>query len=249
MADVPFYNIDAGETVEMKFLSGVRERENKDKGYMMYFYDVQVEGDRYSFNASPGLQKLFEEDGVGEGALVVINRKGTGLDTRWRVTTKTPGKGASKVAEASRATPRGPAPSQGISLDDMKAAFTAMLDMVKTVNDSREGEAITTDGLYASAAALAHAALDHGLKLATQKTPAEFVLDLFKRAGIKATEWEALSLHLFGHGLEDVNRDDAKMLWNLTEGGKNIEPLVDQHRRMSEPEDDDVDIDESDLPF
>ena len=249
MPDVPFYNIDAGETVEMHFLSDVRERENKDKGYMMYFYDVQVDGDRYTFNASPGLQKLLAEDGVGDGAVVTIKRQGTGLDTRWRANTTKAGKGAGAVPAANRATPRGPAPSQGISLDDLKAAFAVALDLVKKVNEEREGEVLTTDALYTTAASLAHAALDHGLKLATQQTPADFVLGLFKRAGIKATEWEALATRLFGHGLTELNREDAKMLWNLTEGAKNVEPLVDQHRRMHAPEDEGLDIDEDELPF
>ncbi len=242
-------NIDAGETVEITFLSDVRPVMNESKGYMQYFYDVEHSGEEYAFGASPGLQNLLEEDGVGEGAVVTIKRTGTGLDTRWRVNTTKAGKSAGRVPEASRGSSRGPAPARDMSVEDFKQVFQAMLALVREVNEGTK-DVMTNDGLYTAAAALVAPALAHSVSLPTGKsqTPASFITDTFKRAGIKAVEWETLAEHLFGHDLEEVNRDDATTLWTLTQGGKDLEPLVEQYRRMME-EAAGEDIDEDALPF
>lgn len=243
----PWLNIQPNETavIEIQDVRGEQEFDGSNGSYTKWLYDVIHEGKEKTLGATKGLQTVLEAHALRTGDVISITRSGGGLNTRWAVAFE-------------RGDPRAPVRGPninvkpGATVDDLWATFDGMHEALKL----RHPE-LPADTLAMMASVLASAALGLGLlfpgyggseeapraSAPAKTTPAGFVKAMMLKAKVPISQQDALGRMLFGEHiitLDDVTREDATLLYSLTEDGTNPVPLVAQYENMTGDDGDDL---------
>jgi hypothetical protein len=246
----PWLNIQPNETVviEIEDVRGEQEFSGDNGKYSKWMYDVLHNGQEKTLGATKGLQTVLEAHSLQPGDVISITRSGAGLSTRWAVAFE---RGDTKGAVRTPNTTVRP----GATIDDLWANYDGLNEALKLRHPEFQEETVAI-----MAAVLCGTSLSMGLLFpgfgsdkATpgkasggKTTPTAFVRSMMTKAQIPISQQEALARMLFGEhvtDLNDVTRDDANLMYVLTENGENPEPLKAQYENMIGEEGDD------DLPF
>lgn len=230
-----FLDIQSNTEVTVEIQDGPREKKFKGQNgeYSKWMYDVIHNGEEVTIGATKGLQNALAPLSPRPGDIINIGRTGQGLDTRWAV--------AYERGE-SGAIPKGPERTSrpGLTIDDYWATF----DSTRSALELRDDKALSDGEAAIAAAIITNTILAVGITFPgygsakaqagtptegkVKKTPEEYVEDAFARIKVPFSNRNDFARHLFGEhvtAVEDVTKQDAEMVYLLTEKGTNLEPL------------------------